>query len=131
MNTVKQGEFRILASLPPLELLDESLIEKCGNFQQALGVSKALARNKWSDADLADELGLQKSVWSRIQNKPKDSPAYMPEDKVDDLCDLLGNVGIVQWLAFRTGFRLVPIAETREQRLERELAELRAQRTAA
>lgn len=126
MTTVNQGELRMLGSVPSTELLDEKLIEQCGTFQQALGVSRAMARRKPTDGSLAEQLGLQKSVWSRIQHKPKDSPAYMPEDRYSALCEALGNVGVIQWLAYRTGHRLVPIAETRAQRLRRELAELEA-----
>jgi hypothetical protein len=124
VNTVKQGEFRILASVPENELLDEKLIEQCATFQQALGVSRAMARRKLADGVIADGLGMQRSVWSRICHKPANSPAFMPEDKFADLCGLLGNLGVIQWLAYRTGHRLVPIAETRAQRLRRELAEL-------
>lgn len=131
MNPVKQGQFRILSSEAPLELLDESLIARCANFVQALGVSKALARIKRSDKDMSELLGLQQSVWSRIQNKPKDAPAYTPEDRVPDICDLFGNVGIIQWFAYRAGYRLVPIVENEKQKLLRKLAELEALEEAA
>lgn len=121
----------MMAAVPPLDALDEAMFASCGTFQQALGVSRALGRRKWSDASLADELGLQASVWSRIQHKPQSAPAYMPEDKLPMLCEALGNVGILQWLAYRCGFRLVPVAETRAQKLRRELAELEAAESAA
>lgn len=114
----------MLGSVPSMDLIDEQLIEQCGTFQQALGVSRAMARRKPADGVLAESLGLQKSVWSRIQHKPKDAPAYMPEDRYALLCESLGNVGVVQWLAYMVGHRLVPITETRAQRLRRELAEL-------
>jgi hypothetical protein len=68
---------------------------------------------------------------SRISNKPKNAPAYMPEDKYAVLCALLGNVGVIQWLAYRAGFRLVPIVESRKQRLQRELAEIEAREQVA
>lgn len=116
----------MMAAMPPLELLDEALLDGCTTFPQALGVSRAMARRKPSDGSLAETLGVQKSVWSRIQHKPKDSPAYMPEDRYEVLCEALGNVGVIQWLALRTGHRLVPIAETRAEKLRRELAELEA-----
>jgi hypothetical protein len=130
VKTVKQGEFRMFAAVPENELLDEKLIEQCATFQQALRVSRAMARRKLADGALADELGMQRSVWSRICHKPANSPAFMPEDKFSDLCSLLGNLGVIQWLAYRAGHRLVPIAETRAQRLRRELAELEAQEAA-
>jgi hypothetical protein len=121
---MNQKVFPMLGSVPSPELLDEALIERCQSFVQALGVSRSQSRVHPSNKAIAAELGLQPSVWSRIANKPKDAPAYMPEDKLPELCNHLGNVGVLQWLAYRAGFRLVPIAETRAQRLRRELAEL-------
>ena len=126
VNAMNQRTIPILAALPPLDVLDEAMFATCASFQQALGVARALGRRKWSDVSLADELGMQPSVWSRIQHKPANAPVYMPEDKLPTLCEAFGNVGILQWLAYRCGFRLVPIAETRTQRLRRELADLEA-----
>lgn len=116
----------MMAVVPPMDLLDESLIAGCVTFPQALGVSRAMSRRKPTDGSLSESLGVQKSVWSRIQHKPKDSPAYMPEDRYEVLCEALGNVGVIQWLAYRTGHRLVPMAETEAQKLRRRLAELEA-----
>lgn len=113
-----------------MELLPEELIERCTSFTQALGVAVSQSRRHPSDKTIAEEVGVQPSVWSRISNKPKNAPAFMPEDKYAVLCALLGNVGVIQWLAYRAGFRLVPIVETRKQRLQRELAELEAQEVA-
>lgn len=121
---MRQQEMRILGSVPHLDVLDESLIERCASFQQALAMSRAMARRKPSDASLADELGVLPCVWSRIQNKPKNRPAYMPEDAYKTICESLGNVGLIQWLAAQVGMTVVPKRETREQALRRELAEL-------
>jgi len=123
---VNQNAFAFLSVMPGVDLLSEELVDRCKTFTEALAVSRAMARTKRSDGALADALGVQRSVWSRIQHKPKDSPAYMPEDKVADLCRLVGNAGVIQFLAAQIGCRLVPIAETRAQRLRRELAELEA-----
>jgi hypothetical protein len=123
---MNQRTIPIMATMPPLDELDEALFASCATFQQALGIARAVGRRKWSDTALADELGMQPSVWSRIQHKPQNAPAYMPEDKLPTLCEAFGNVGVLQWLAYRCGYRLVPIAETRAQRLRRELAELEA-----
>lgn len=120
-----------MAVMPSPELLDEALIDRCQNFVQALGVAHSQSRVHPSDKSIADELGLQASVWSRISNKPLNSPAYMPEDKFEALCKYIGNVGVIQWLAYRCGYRLVPIAETRAQKLRRELAEIEAAERAA
>ena len=128
---MNQQQIPMVAVVPPLDALDEALFASCASFQQALGVSRAVGRRKWSDSALAGELGLQQSVWSRIQHKPKNAPAYMPEDRIPALCAALGNVGLLQWMAYRCGFALVPIAETRAQKLRRELAELEAQERAA
>ena len=121
---MNQKVIPMLSAVQAPELLDEALIERCQSFVQVLGVARSQSRVHPSDKSIAAELGLQPSVWSRICNKPKDAPAFMPEDKLPALCSYLGNVGVLQWLAYRAGFRLVPIAETRAQRLRRELAEL-------
>jgi hypothetical protein len=128
---MNQQQIPMVAIVPPLDALDEAMFASCTTFQQALGTARALGRRKWSDAALSNELGLQASVWSRIQHKPASSPAYMPEDKLPALCAALGNVGVLQWLAYRCGYRLVPIAETRAQRLRRALADLEAAEAAA
>jgi hypothetical protein len=128
-TTMHQQEIRILGQVPQLDLVDEGLIERCDSFQQALAVSRAMGRRKPSDGAIADVVGVLPCVWSRIQNKPKNRPAYMPEDGYKLFCDAVGNVGVVQWLADQVGMSLVPKRETREQQLERELVELRAAKT--
>jgi hypothetical protein len=125
-----QQEIRILHSEPPLELVDDGLIERCQSFQQALAVSRAMGRRKLSDASLADAVGVLPCVWSRIQHKPKNRPAYMPEDAYKDVCSAFGNVGLIQWLAHQVGMALIPKRETREQQLRRELAEIEQARAA-
>lgn len=119
-----------LNATPGIDLVADELIERCQSFSEALGVARALARRRLSDGAIAAHLGVQRSVWSRIQHKPANSPAYMPEDKFSDLCEALGNAAVVQWLAKQVGCRLVPIGETRKQRLERELAEITAMESA-
>ena len=123
-----QQQIRMLGSLPQLDLVDEGLIERCESFQQALAVSRAMGRRKPSDGVLADLIGVLPCVWSRIQNKPKNRPAYMPEGGYKSLCDAVGNVGVIQWLANEVGMALVPKRETREQQLRRELAEIEVAR---
>ena len=90
-----------------------------------------MGRRKPNDAALANAVGVLPCVWSRIQNKPKNRPAYTPEDRYPALCDALGNVGVIQWLAAQVGMELVPKVETREQLLRRELAEIEQARAAA
>jgi hypothetical protein len=125
---MRQQEMRIVGTVPPLDLVDEGLIERCESFQQALAMSRAMARRKPTDGVLADVIGVLPCVWSRIQNKPKNRPAYMPEDAYKTVCEALGNAGVVQWLASQIGMSLVPKHETREQKLRRELAEIEAAR---
>ncbi|THD06144.1 hypothetical protein B1991_14470 [Rhodanobacter lindaniclasticus] len=117
--------------MPALDRIDDALIERCVSFQQALAVSRAMGRRKPNDAALANAVGVLPCVWSRIQNKPKNRPAYTPEDRYPALCDALGNVGVIQWLAAQVGMELVPKVETREQLLRRELAEIEQARAAA
>lgn len=127
---MNQQQIPILSATAPVELLPDELIERCATFTQALGVAISQSQRHPGDNTIAAELGVQASVWSRISNKPKNAPAYMPEDKYAVLCALLGNVGVIQWLAYRAGFRLVPIVENRKQRLQRELAEIEAREVA-
>lgn len=124
-----QQEIRLLGTVPPLDKVDEGLIERCSSFQQALQISRAMGRRHPSDGVLADVIGVLPCVWSRIQNKPKNRPAYMPEDAYESVCKAVGNVGVIQWLADRVGYTLVPKAETREQVILRELEEIRAAKT--
>ena len=128
---MRQHELRILSAVPALDRIDDTLIERCVSFQQALAVSRAMGRRKPNDAAIADAVGVLPCVWSRIQNKPKNRPAYTPEDKFAALCDAVGNVGVIQWLAAQVGMELVPKVETREQLLRRELAEIEQARAAA
>lgn len=118
--------FSALSAVPGIDLVADELIQHCPTFVQALGVARALSRKTISDGDLADTLGMQASVWSRIQRKPANSPAYMPEDKLPELCKALGNAAVLQWLAARLGFRLVPITDTDRKRaaLLQQLAQL-------
>jgi hypothetical protein len=108
--------FSSLSAVPGIDLVADELIQHCPTFTQALGIARALSRKSISDGDLAETLGMQASVWSRIQRKPANSPAYMPEDKFAPLCRTLGNAAVLQWLAARIGFRLVPITETDRKR---------------
>lgn len=121
-----QRQIPMMGVIPPPALLDEALIEGCANFKQALAVSMGLARTNASDANVADAVGVLPCVWSRIKNQPKNRPAYLSPDSYNDLFAALGNVGVLQWLALKAGYSLVPRAETKRQRLERELAELKA-----
>jgi hypothetical protein len=124
---MKQGMFSFLSAVPGVDFLSEEVIERCKTFQEAVAVSRALGRCKPSDKSLAETIGVQASVWSRIQNKPKNAPAFMPEDRYGDLCRAFGNAGVLQWMAAQVGCRLVPVTETRADRLRRELAELESE----
>lgn len=124
-----QQEMRILGAVPQLERVDDGFIERCASFQQALAISRAMGRRKPSDSALADVIGVLPCVWSRIQNKPKNRPAYMPEDAYELFCSAVGNVGVIQWLADRVGYALVPKRETREQEIRRELEEIERAKT--
>jgi len=126
-----QRQMPMMSVIAPPSLLDEALLDSCANFKQALAVSMGLARTNASDASVADSLGVLPCVWSRIKNQPKNRPAFLNPDSFNDLFAALGNVGVLQWLAYRAGYSLVPRAETKRQRLERELAEIVAAERAA
>lgn len=121
---MKQGELHILGAINALDFLDEAILERCKTFKQALAVSQGMARTNATDATIADAIGRDPAVWSRIKNKPKNRPAFMPEDEFPHLCAALGNRGVVQWLAMQVGCRLVVREESRADKLRRELAEI-------
>ena len=126
-----QRQIPMMAVIPPPALLDEALLDSCTTFKQALAVSQGLSRTNAADANIADAVGVLPCVWSRIKNQPKNRPAFLNPDSFNDLFAALGNVGVLQWLAYRAGYSLVPRAETKRQRLERELAEIVAAERAA
>lgn len=126
-----QRQIPMMAVIEPPALLDEAVLEKCTNFKQALAVSMGMARTNISDNNLADSLGVLPCVWSRIKNQPKNRPAFLSPDSYPGLFNALGNVGVLQWLAMRAGYTLVPRAESRATRLRRELAEAEALERAA
>jgi hypothetical protein len=121
----------MMSVMPPPSLLDEALLDNCTTFKQALAVSQGLARTNASDASIADSLGILPCVWSRIKNQPQERPAYLNPNSFPTLYNALGNVGVLQWMAYQAGYSLVPRAETKRQRLERELAEIVAAERAA
>ena len=126
-----QRQMPMMSTIEPPALLDEAILEKCSNFKQALAVSMGLARTNIADNNLADSLGVLPCVWSRIKNQPKNRPAYLSPDSFPNLFYALGNVGVLQWLAMRIGYQLVPRVETPLQKARRQLAELEAMERAA
>lgn len=128
---MKQGELHILGAINALDFVDEVLLERCKTFKHALAVSQGLARTNATDGSIADAIGRDPAVWSRIKNKPKNRPAFMPEDEYLHLCTALGNLGPLQWLAMQVGCRLQRGVESRAAKLRRELAEIEAQECVA
>ena len=127
---MNQQTFRMLANVPQIAFVPDELIERCQTFQQAVNVSRAFSARSLSDASIADSLGLQPSSWSRILNKPKNRPAYLPETAYRSLCEIFGNYGVAQWVAKSVGCQLFPAVESRKEQLKRELAQLEAEEVA-
>ena len=127
---MNQQSFRMLANVPQIAFVPDELIERCQTFQQAVNVSRAFSSRNLSDASIADSLGMQASTWSRVLNKPRNRPSYLPETAYRKLCELFGNYGVAQWVAKSVGCQLVPATESRKDRLRRELAQLEAEEVA-
>lgn len=125
-DDASQRELRVFGAIPAMDFIDEELLSRCKDFSQALAICWALSRTKPTQDAMATQIGVDNAVMSRIARKPKNRPAYMPERAYAPLCELLGNVGVLQWLAAQVGCRLVPATETRAQKLRRELAALEA-----
>lgn len=61
-------------------------------------------------------LGIDAGHWSRIVK----GEAHFPLDKVRDLCDLVGNKVLAEWVAYQVGCQLVMIESEAERLLRRE-----------
>lgn len=79
----------------------------------------AIAASGLTDREVAGALDIDPAQWSRIRS----GQGHFPQDRLDTLCELLGNDIVLQWLADRRGFDLAPKLST----LERQLHELRTQ----
>lgn len=69
-------------------------------------------------------LGLDKATWSKICS----GQLNFPTNKEEQFFDITGNEIPLQWLAYRRGYKLVPLEDAKERRireLEEEKSELK------
>lgn len=70
---------------------------QCGNFDY--------------DKQIYQPLGIDPGNWTRIMN----GSASFPQDKEDELQELCGNIGLAIWRAYRKGFRLEPLQDSKDK----------------
>jgi hypothetical protein len=126
-NVSKQREMPFVQVLPPMRFLDEDDIARCKTFPQAFWLAQSQSNRGFTQDAIASHIGVDNGTMSRIIKKPKNRPAYLREDAFKDLCELFGNVGLIQWLAAQVNCKVVPATESRAERLRRELAEIEGQ----
>lgn len=99
----------------------EYLLDDLKTEQQA--VLFAIQRAGRTQTVVGEELGLQKSHWSGIVNGNKN----MSWNLKQKFCDLLGNDILLQWYAWRRGYRLVKREQSEQEKLQADNEQLRAE----
>lgn len=99
----------------------EYLLDDLKTEQQA--VLFAIQRAGRTQTVVGEELGLQKSHWSGIVNGKKNMSWSLKQK----FCDLLGNDLLLQWYAWRRGYRLVKREPSEAEKLQAENEALKAQ----
>jgi predicted transcriptional regulator len=106
---------------------DPDLIDGLPTFRSAL--RHAIARSGFTQEAVAEALGIDSASFSRMVNEPRKINARQREfpcEKLGDFARVTGTLVAHQWLCHRVGQEPVSIRETKLQRLEREVEELRA-----
>lgn len=98
----------------------EYLLDDLQTERQA--VLFAIQRAGRTQTVVGEELGLQQSHWSGIVNGKKN----MSWNLKQKFCDLLGNDILLQWYAWRRGYRLVRREPSEQEKLAQENETLKA-----
>jgi len=113
---VEQLELRIARRAAPAHVPVETIA-----LQPTMtgAINLAINASGLADKEIADALGIDPATWSRIRS----GQAHFPQDRLDPLCDLLGNDIPLQWWAHRRRYELKPLRSELEQQID----DLRAQ----
>lgn len=106
---------------------DPDLIDSLPTFRSAL--RHAIARSGFTQEAVADALEIDSASFSRMVNEPRSltaRPREFPMEKFAHFANVTGSLAAHQWLCHKVGQEPVSIRETKLQRLEREVQELRA-----
>lgn len=106
---------------------DPDLIDSLPTFRSAL--RHAIARSGFTQEAVAEALEIDNASFSRMVNEPRSvaaRPREFPHEKLGDFARVTGSLAAQQWLCHKVGQEPVSIRETKLQRLEREVDELRA-----
>jgi len=121
-----QQKLRLIGEVKIPRLADPDLISGLPTFRAAL--RHAVNRSGIDQEAVAEALAIDPASFSRMIREPRKvaaRPREFPHEKLPDFCAVTGSLAPLQWACLQVGMEPVSVRETRVQRLERELAELR------
>jgi predicted transcriptional regulator len=105
--------FQTLSPQPHRQFLDDKEISECSSVREAFRLAwKRRVRPNMKETQLAEELGISKSLVSRYLNKTDfdehgNKRSNLPIDLVDEVERILGNKAISQWMARKGGYTIM------------------------
>lgn len=102
-----------MQQLPIGLAVDHAIVQALPNMLAAINLCISAAGRQPKEAYI--DLGIDKGHWSKIQGGQNSFPA----DRLNELCDLMGNDIPLQWRAFQRG-KGVHLLESEQQRIIRE-----------
>lgn len=121
-----QQKLRLIGEVRTPRFADADLIAGLPTFRSAL--RHAVNRSGIDQEAVAEALGIDPASFSRMIREPRNvaaRPREFPHEKLPDFYAVTGSLAPLQWACSRIGMEPMAMRETRVQRLERELAELR------
>lgn len=125
----RQHALRLIGEVREPSFADQDLVERLPTFRAALRY--AVGHSGLTQEEIAAALEINSGDFSRMVREPTHDGARLrafPVEKLADFALVTGSKVAQQWVAHRVGDELIPQRETRMQRLQRELAELRSAR---
>lgn len=120
-SAMEQVELNVgLQSCRPPETVNRSLIELCNDTTEAIRLSMSIGKR--TAAWIADHLSIDRGQFSRIMSRS----SHMPTNLYGRFACLTGNTAVQQFMAYEVGLDTIQRQQTRIEKLERELAELKA-----
>lgn len=120
-----QHDLRLIGPVRGIDRAPVWQVALCKTSGQAVGLAILLSGK--SNAQVADELGMERAQLSRIVH----GTHHMPADRALRFAQVTHSWAWQQWVALQAGFDLVTRQETPEERVSRLEAEVVALRAAA
>lgn len=132
MSFPYQSELRLMGEVRQPHPDDLEVVTKLPTFRSAL--RRGIALSGLDQEEIAHALDIDAGEFSRMvkdPRRPTSRPRAFPADKLATFSRVTGSLVVQQWLDAQVGMEPIPMRETKEMRLERELAELRSLRLVA